>query len=78
MIDSRVILSDIARTLNPHKSHVSYYRSRDLGHIKESARSAFKILELTQAGNDFLAMYTNSSSNGLCGAVRANNGESPS
>jgi predicted transcriptional regulator len=64
MIGSRVILSDIARTLNLPKSHVSYYihRPRDLGPIKESPRSAFKILKLTKAGNDFLAMYTNSSS----------------
>ena len=71
MIDSGVILSDIAKTLKLHKSHVSYYirRAEDLGYVKESPRSAFKILELSQAGKNFLAMYTNSSSKGsICRA----------
>jgi DNA-binding MarR family transcriptional regulator len=65
MIDLGVILSDIAEALNIHKSHVSYYirRAEDLGYVKESPRSAFKILELTQAGKNFLAMCINSPSN---------------
>jgi hypothetical protein len=65
MIDSGNTLSDIAKSLNIHKSHVSYYirRAKDLGYVKESPRSTFKILELTQVGKNFLAIYTNSSSN---------------
>lgn len=57
MIDSGVILSDIAKTLNLHKSRVSYYvrKAESLGYVKESPRSAFKILELTQPGKNFLS-----------------------
>jgi DNA-binding MarR family transcriptional regulator len=72
MINSGVISSDIAKSLNIRKSHVTYYirKAKDLGYVKESPRSAFKILELTQAGKSFLAMYTaNSSSTGsICRA----------
>jgi predicted transcriptional regulator len=55
MIDSGTILSAIAKSLNMDGSHVSYYirKAKDLGYVKESPRSAFKILELTQAGKNF-------------------------
>ena len=55
------MLSDIAKALSIHKSHVSYYirKAKNLGYVKESPRSAFKILELTQAGKNFLAVCTN-------------------
>jgi hypothetical protein len=73
MIDSGVILSGIAKSLNIRKSHVTYYirKAKDLGYVKESPRSAFKILELTQAGKSFLAMYTNSSNRSTI--IRAEN-----
>ena len=75
MINSGVISSDIAKSLNIRKSHVTYYirKAKDLGYVKESPRSAFKILELTQAGKSFLAMYTNSSSSNRSTIIRAEN-----
>jgi DNA-binding MarR family transcriptional regulator len=75
MIDSGVISSDIAKSLNKRKSHVTYYirKAKDLGYVKESPRSAFKILELTQAGKSFLAMYTNLSSSNRSTIIRAEN-----
>jgi predicted transcriptional regulator len=75
MMDSGVILSGIAKSLNIRKSHVTYYirKAKDLGYVKESPRSAFKILELTQAGKSFLAMYTNSSSSNRSTIIRAEN-----
>ena len=61
MINAGKISSEIAESLDMHKSHVSYYvhKTRELGLIKEPVRGAFKILELTQPGKNFLAMYTN-------------------
>jgi hypothetical protein len=75
MIDSGVILSGIAKALSIHKSHVSYYirKAKDLSYVKESPQSAFKILELTQAGKSFLARYTNSSSSNRSTICRAEN-----
>jgi hypothetical protein len=75
MIDSGVISSDIAKSLNIHKSHVTYYirKAKDLGYLKECSRSVFEILELTQAGKSFLAMYTNSSSSNRSTICRAEN-----
>ena len=75
MIDSGVILSGIAKSLNIRKSHVTYYvrKAKDLGYVKESPRSAFKILELTQPGKSFLAMCTNSSSSNWSTIIRAEN-----
>lgn len=63
MIDSGIILSNIAKALNIHKSHASYYihRAVDLGYVRENPRSSFKILELTQTGENFLAKYTTNS-----------------
>jgi DNA-binding MarR family transcriptional regulator len=75
MIDSGVISSDIAKSLNLPKPHVTYYirKAKDLGYVKESPRSAFKILELTQPGKKFLAMYTNSSSSNRSTIIKAEN-----
>ena len=43
------------------KSHVSYYlkRAKKIGYINEVVRDKVQILELTQAGKNFLAMYEN-------------------
>jgi predicted transcriptional regulator len=75
MIDSGVILSGIAKSPNIRKSHVTYYirKAMDLGYVKESPRSVFKILELTQPGKSFLAMCTNSSSSNRSTMIRAEN-----
>ena len=54
------IAADIARCLNMKKSHVSYYitKAKSLGYLKQVTRDAFAILELTQAGKNFLDQNT--------------------
>lgn len=53
------IQSQIARAMNIERSHVSYYvqKAKELGYVKEVARDVVVILELTQAGKNFLAEY---------------------
>ena len=50
----------IAEVLNVKKSHVSYYlkRAKKFGYINEVVRDKVKILELTQAGKNFVDQYT--------------------
>jgi hypothetical protein len=59
MIANNITQSEIAKSLKIEKSHVSYYiaKARGLGYVKEITRDTFKILEVTQAGKNFLAMY---------------------
>src|SRR5437870_4345331 len=68
MIANNITQSEIAKSLKIEKSHVSYYvaRAKRLGYVKEIARDTFKILELTQAGKNFLAMYHKSSELRIC------------
>jgi DNA-binding transcriptional ArsR family regulator len=58
-IEEGLIASEIAQRLNLSKQHVSYHISKlkGCGYIKENGRDVFKVLELTQAGKNFLAMY---------------------
>jgi len=59
LISEGLSITEISRTLNIEKSHVSYYvcRGKQDGYVKELTRDRFKILEITQAGKNFLAMY---------------------
>ena len=59
MICGGLSLLAISRALKIEKSHVSYYvnRAKQFGYAKELTRDRFKILEITQAGRNFLAMY---------------------
>lgn len=59
LISSGLTITDISKKLNIQKSHVSYYvqRAKEDGYVKELARDRFKLLEITQAGKNFLAMY---------------------
>jgi hypothetical protein len=60
MVDSGKTSSEIAEYRQINKSHVFYYlhKAQNMGYIKENGRDAFKRLELTQAGKNFVAMYT--------------------
>ncbi len=59
MISEGLSMTKISRELYIKKSHVSYYikKAKDRGYVKEVTRDTFKILEITQAGKNFLAMY---------------------
>jgi predicted transcriptional regulator len=59
MIKEGLIAVEIARNLNLKKSHVSYYVSKGKknGLIKEAVKDAVTVLELTQAGINFLDQY---------------------
>ena len=65
MVKQGTIAADIARTLNMEKSHVSYYitKAKSLGYVKQLTRDAFVLLELTQAGKNFLDRYTQNQNN---------------
>jgi hypothetical protein len=56
------IAADIARTLNMSKQDVYYYftKGKDVGYIKQVSRTTCAILELTQAGKNFLDRTTQS------------------
>lgn len=62
MINEGNRAAQIARALQVSKSHISYYikRAKDLEYVNEIVRDTFKVLELTQAGKNFLAKYENS------------------
>jgi DNA-binding MarR family transcriptional regulator len=66
MIKDGFTASDIAKELDESKSLISYYirKAKELGYVKENRRDVFKLLELTQAGKNFLDQYssTNNSS----------------
>lgn len=61
MVESGKTSSEIAEYLQINKSHVFYYlhKAQNMGYIIDNRRDAFKPLELTQAGKNFVAMYTN-------------------
>jgi DNA-binding MarR family transcriptional regulator len=59
MIRNGLIAADIARALDVSKAAVSYHinKGKKMGYIEEVSRDAFKVLELTQAGKNFLDQY---------------------
>jgi predicted transcriptional regulator len=59
MIDENFTLTKIAKVLNIKKSHVSYYfkKAKLIGYVNEVFRDRIKILELTQAGKNFVDQY---------------------
>src|SRR5438093_517056 len=63
MIEQGLIESEIANKLNCSKQSVSYHitKLKRCGYIRENGRDVFKLLELTQAGKNFLAMYQHQS-----------------
>jgi len=63
MIDEDIKALDIARKLNLAKQHLSYYvrKLEGCGYVQEITRDRFKVLQVTQAGKNFVAMYENSS-----------------
>jgi DNA-binding MarR family transcriptional regulator len=67
MIYENFTSTKIAEVLNVKKSHVSYYlkRAKKFGYINEVVQDKVKILELTQAGKNFVDQYmtTNHSTN---------------
>jgi hypothetical protein len=70
MISGSLTITEISRALNIEKSHVVYYlnRAKRLGYVKELTRDRFKILEITQAGKNFLAVYQHLSTMPICRA----------
>jgi DNA-binding MarR family transcriptional regulator len=65
MIKDGLIAAEISKNINQSKSLVSYYirKAEKLGYVSEKVRDSFKILELTQAGQNFLDQYDNQSVN---------------
>jgi predicted transcriptional regulator len=66
LIHGGYTISKISKKINLDKSHVSYYvaKAKSSGYVREIFRDTFKHFELTEAGQNFLAMYQ-SSANGL-------------
>src|SRR5437868_3898508 len=66
MINDNFSLTKIAQVLNIKKSHLTYYlkKAKLIGYVNEVFRDRIKILELTQSGKNFLAMYENYLSHG--------------
>jgi predicted transcriptional regulator len=62
MIDESFTASQIARKLNVNKSLISYHirNLKKMGYVKEAERDTFNILQVTQAGKNFVAMYQKS------------------
>jgi hypothetical protein len=62
-IKDGLTFSEIAKKQNSSKSLISYHAIRliQIGYLKEIGRDAFKILELTQPGRNFLDRYGNKS-----------------
>lgn len=60
LVEQDTIAADIARLLAIKKSHVSYYMSkaRRLGFVSQVTRDSYAVLRLTQAGKNFLDLYT--------------------
>src|SRR5215211_2983156 len=60
MINGNETLTEIGRTLNMTRPHISYYvrRAKENGYLKESYRDRIRIFELTQAGTNFLDQYS--------------------
>ncbi|MGC2425995.1 MAG: winged helix-turn-helix domain-containing protein, partial [Nitrososphaeraceae archaeon] len=72
MIKDGFTASDIAKELDESKSLISYYirKAKELEYVKENRRDVFKLLELTQAGKNFLDQYSSttnrSTNNPIC------------
>jgi len=60
MIDKGFRISDIAKSLNLSKQHISYHvrKLKECGYVKQVTADTFKVLELTQSGKNFLDQYT--------------------
>jgi len=58
-IEEGLTASEIAQRLNLSKQLLSYHISKlkGCGYVTENGRDVFKLLELTEAGKNFLAMY---------------------
>lgn len=65
LVGENTTQAEIGRTLDVHKSSVSYYlkKAQKTGYIRLEVRDAVKILTLTHNGRKFLEMYEND--NGL-------------
>jgi hypothetical protein len=65
MIKEGFIAVEISKSLKQSKSLISYYvrKAERLGYVRENVRDSFKVLELTQAGKNFLDQYDNQSVN---------------
>lgn len=63
LVEQGIIAANIARHLKMKKSHVSYYvtKAKKQGYLKQVTRDVFVVLELTQAGKNFLDQYTQNS-----------------
>ncbi|MGB8032804.1 MAG: winged helix-turn-helix domain-containing protein [Nitrososphaeraceae archaeon] len=61
MIEEGLRASEIANNLNLDKQLISYHirRLKECGYVTEIVRDVFKLLEVTQPGKKFLAMYEN-------------------
>jgi predicted transcriptional regulator len=60
MIDEGFTASEIAKKFNLSKQRVSYHicNLKKSGYVNEKERDAFKILTVTQAGKNFVAMVS--------------------
>jgi DNA-binding MarR family transcriptional regulator len=65
MIEQDYTASQIANKLERDKQLISYYINKleKLGYVKEKTRDVYKLLEITQAGKNFLDQYATSHSN---------------
>lgn len=70
MIDEGFTASEIAKKFNLSKQRVSYHicNLKKSGYVNEKERDAFKILTVTQAGKNFVAMYQHLSTMSICRA----------
>jgi DNA-binding MarR family transcriptional regulator len=61
MIEEGLRASEIAKNLNLDKQLISYHirRLKERGYVIEIVRDAFKLLEVTQPGKNFLVQYEN-------------------
>ncbi|MGH9982388.1 MAG: hypothetical protein ACRD8W_00340 [Nitrososphaeraceae archaeon] len=64
MVREHSCQSQIAKTLDLNKSHVSYYvkKAIKIGYVNEICRDRVKILDLTQKGTNFIDQYANRTS----------------
>jgi DNA-binding MarR family transcriptional regulator len=65
MIEQDNTASQIAEKLNRDKQLISYHinRLKKFEYVKEKTRDVYKLLEITQAGKNFLDQYATSHSN---------------
>jgi hypothetical protein len=69
-IEKGLIQEDVAKELGLKSSHVSYYikKAKKLEYVRESAKDAISVLELTRFGKNFLAVYEKGVSIPICRA----------